>query len=59
MATTSILRLRPVPLTRGLFAPFGEVIETDGNPHCTINDGYAEACHSTSDESWSRSSITT
>src|SRR5262245_4948551 len=42
MATTSILRLRPVPLTRGLFAPFGEVIETEGNPHYTINDGYAE-----------------
>ena len=42
MATTSILRLRPVPLTRGLFAPFGEVIESEGNPHYTINDGYAE-----------------
>lgn len=42
MATMSILRLRPVPLTRGLFAPFGEVIETEGNPHYTINDGYAE-----------------
>src|SRR4029450_6240850 len=42
MATASILRLRPVPLIRGLFAPFGEVIETDGNPHYTINDGYAE-----------------
>ena len=42
MATTSILRLRPAPLTRGLFAPFGDVIESDGNPHYTINDGYAE-----------------
>jgi ureidoglycolate lyase len=42
MATASILRLRPAPLTRGLFAPFGEVIESDGNPHYTINDGYAE-----------------
>ena len=42
MATTSIVRLRPVPLTRGLFAPFGDTIETEGNPHYTINDGYAE-----------------
>jgi ureidoglycolate lyase len=42
MATTSIVRLRPVPLTRGLFAPFGEVIESAGNPRYTINDGYAE-----------------
>ena len=42
MATTSIVRLKPVPLTRGLFAPFGEVIEAGDNPHYTINDGYAE-----------------
>lgn len=42
MTTTSIVRLRPVPLTRGLFAPFGDMIESDGNPHYTINDGYAE-----------------
>jgi len=42
MATTSVLRLRSVPLTRGLFAPYGEVIESQGNPHYTINDGYAE-----------------
>ena len=42
MATTSILRLRPVPLTRGLFAPYGDVIESGDNPHYTINDGYAE-----------------
>jgi len=42
VATTSLLRLRPVPLTRGLFAPFGEVIETGGNPHYSINDGFAE-----------------
>lgn len=42
MATTSIVRLRPVPLTRGLFTPFGEVIESADNPHYTINDGYAE-----------------
>ncbi|MGH6927552.1 MAG: ureidoglycolate lyase [Dongiaceae bacterium] len=42
MATTSVLRLRPVPLTRDLFAPFGDVIETRGHPHYTINSGYAE-----------------
>jgi ureidoglycolate lyase len=42
MATTSIVRLKPVPLTRGLFTPFGEVIESADNPHYTINDGYAE-----------------
>jgi ureidoglycolate lyase len=42
MATTSVLRLRPVPLTRDLFAPFGDVIETQGHPHYTINSGYAE-----------------
>src|SRR5215813_10563827 len=41
MATTSLV-LRPVPLTRGLFTPFGEVIESADNPHYTINDGYAE-----------------
>lgn len=42
MATTSILRLRPIRLTRGLFAPFGDVIEAEGGQHFTINDGYAE-----------------
>lgn len=42
MATTSVLRLRPVPLTRDLFAPFGDVIETQGHPHYAINSGYAE-----------------
>lgn len=42
MATASVLRLRPVPLTRDLFAPFGDVIETEGHPHYTINSGYAE-----------------
>jgi ureidoglycolate lyase len=42
MATTSVLRLRPVSLSRDLFAPFGDVIETEGHPHYTINSGYAE-----------------
>jgi ureidoglycolate lyase len=44
MATASLLRLRPVPLTRDRFASFGEVIETDGRPSHTINEGYA-ACY--------------
>ena len=39
---TSILRLQPALLTRGLFAPFGDVIERAGHPHYTINDGNAE-----------------
>ncbi len=42
MATTSMVRLRPAPLTRGVFAPFGDVIEAEGGRHFTINDGYAE-----------------
>ena len=42
MATMSAIRLQPAPLTRATFAPFGEVIETTGNPHNTINDGFAE-----------------
>lgn len=42
MAAVRTLRLRPVPLTRESFAPFGDVIETEGRAHVTINDGYAE-----------------
>jgi ureidoglycolate lyase len=42
MATTGVVRLRPVPLTRDLFAPFGDVIEAHGHPHYTINSGFAE-----------------
>lgn len=33
------------PLTREAFAPFGDVIETDGRDHFTINDGFAERFH--------------
>ncbi|MCY0966478.1 ureidoglycolate lyase [Parathalassolituus penaei] len=37
--------LIPRPLTREAFAPFGDVIETAGRDHFTINDGYAERFH--------------
>ena len=37
--------LTPEPLTRALFAPFGEVIETEASPHFTINAGLAERYH--------------
>lgn len=33
------------PLTRESFAPFGDVIETEGSPHFTINAGFAERFH--------------
>jgi ureidoglycolate lyase len=34
--------LRPVPLTKSAFAPFGEVIETGGAVPVAINQGFAE-----------------
>ena len=34
--------LRPVPLTREAFRPFGEVIEMEGSAHYTINQGFTE-----------------
>ena len=34
--------MNPVTLTRPAFAPFGDVIETEGRDHYTINSGYAE-----------------
>lgn len=33
------------PLTREAFAPFGEVIETEGAHHYPINQGFAERFH--------------
>ena len=33
------------PLTREAFAPFGDVIETQGSPHFAINAGFAERFH--------------
>lgn len=37
--------LRPEPLTAEAFAPFGDVIETDGAETRTINAGYATRFH--------------
>ena len=45
MATLTRIVLKPEPLTRSAFAPFGEVVELEGARHYTINDGYAECYH--------------
>lgn len=37
--------LKPEPLTRESFAPFGDVIETDGAHHYPINEGTTERFH--------------
>lgn len=37
--------LKPRPLTREAFAPFGEVIETEEAEHFTINEGTTERFH--------------
>jgi ureidoglycolate lyase len=37
--------LRTEPLTRAAFAPFGQVIETDGAHHYPINNGNTERFH--------------
>lgn len=37
--------LRPEPLTRAVFAPFGEVIEAEGAETRVINDGHALRRH--------------
>jgi ureidoglycolate lyase len=38
-------KLTPKPLTRAAFAPFGDVIETAGAEHFTINEGTTERFH--------------
>lgn len=37
--------LKPEPLTKEAFAPFGEVIELEGAHHYGINQGFAERFH--------------
>ena len=39
------MNLTPVPLTRELFAPFGDVIEIDDADHYSINEGTTERYH--------------
>jgi ureidoglycolate lyase len=39
------MKLEIEPLTRAAFAPFGEVIETEGAVHFPINEGTAERFH--------------
>lgn len=41
----SVHRLSIQPLTREAFAPFGDVIETEGAHHFTINNGSTERYH--------------
>ncbi len=43
------IRLRLEPLTREAFAPFGDVIETDGARHFPINGGTIERYHDLAD----------
>lgn len=45
--TDAILTVHP--LTRAAFAPFGEVIETDGADHYPINNGTTERYHDLAD----------
>ena len=40
-----MITLKPRPLTRQAFAPFGEVIELDGAEHFPINEGTTERFH--------------
>ena len=37
-----MITLKPEPLTKASFAPFGDVIEIDGAQHFPINQGFAE-----------------
>jgi ureidoglycolate lyase len=45
MSARSCISIQVAPLTRGAFAPFGDVIEIEGSPHLTINQGFAERYH--------------
>ena len=37
-----MIELRPRPLTKAAFAPYGDVVEMNGAEHFTINQGFAE-----------------
>jgi ureidoglycolate lyase len=37
-----MIELRPKPLTKAAFAPFGDVVEIDGANRLEINQGYAQ-----------------
>ncbi len=37
-----MMAIKPGPLTRAAFAPFGDVVEMDGAAHYSINQGFAE-----------------
>ncbi len=37
-----MITLKPEPLTKAVFAPFGDVIEMEGARHYPINQGFAE-----------------
>jgi len=37
-----MITLRPEPLSKAAFRPFGDVVEADGAAHFTINQGFAE-----------------
>ncbi|MBT5649407.1 MAG: ureidoglycolate lyase, partial [Rhodospirillaceae bacterium] len=39
------LELFPAPLTKEVFAPFGDVIETDGAQRLSINEGTTDRFH--------------
>ncbi|MGQ0485344.1 MAG: ureidoglycolate lyase [Hyphomicrobiales bacterium] len=38
----TVASLRPKPLTKAAFAPFGDVVEMEGAQHFPINQGFAE-----------------
>ena len=40
-----MLRVRPQPLTRECFAPFGDVIQIEGSEQFEINSGYTTRVH--------------
>jgi len=40
-----MLTIKPQPLTREVFAPFGDVIQIEGSNHFEINSGYTTRVH--------------